>query len=238
MFGIHVLNTGDDFRMGPASRNADNQFHDQVETFEAGRARVGFEDLFGGGDRDYNDNMFEFRGGIAPEQPKPPVADAGPDQHVTEGDVVTLDGTGSHDPDSPNLTYLWSPAGATGPPVTLSSSTSATPSFQTADDGVYRFTLTVSDGTDTDTDEVQVTVGNADPVITVQADPAYEGGVALVTTTFTDPGFLDTHEAVIRFEEGDPDQPLIVTQGAAGATPGHRTSTRARGVPDHRHRHR
>ena len=72
VFGIHVINTGDDFRMGPGSRNADGQIHAQVDFLEAGKAQVGFEDLFGGGDRDYNDNVFEFRGGIVPEQPKGP----------------------------------------------------------------------------------------------------------------------------------------------------------------------
>ena len=214
VFGIHVLNTGDDFRMGVGSRNADGQIHDQVDFLEAGKAQVGFEDLFGGGDRDYNDNVFEFRGGIAPEVPKGPTADAGPDQQVTEGDVVTLDATGSSDPDSPNLTYLWAPAGASGPPITLSSATSATPSFQTADDGVYRFTLSVSDGTETDTDEVKVTVGNAPPVIATQADPAYEGGVALVTSQFTDPGFLDTHQAVIDWNDGTPSGTLTVNEGS------------------------
>ena len=82
--------------------------------------------------------MFEFRGGIIEQPPSGPTADAGPDQTVDEGAIVTLDGTGSTDPDSQNLTYAWALSGHVGPPITLSSSTSATPTFQSLDDGTYR----------------------------------------------------------------------------------------------------
>ena len=216
IFGIKVLNTGDTFKMGPGDRNPDGIPHAVVTFIEPGRAQVGFEDLFGGGDRDYNDNMFEFRGGIEPEPPKGPTADAGPDQSVVEGSVVTLDGTASHDPDSQNLTYSWALAQLSGPPIVLSSSTSATPTFQSTDDGSYRFVLTASDGTETDTDEVVVTVTNANPVLTAQADPAYAGGVALVTTTFTDAGILDTHTASIDWGDGSPAQATAVAAQGSG----------------------
>ena len=62
VFGIHVQNTGDAFESGPAERNPDGVVH-VATTYEGGCAwRIGFEDLFGGGDRDYNDAQLTVRG--------------------------------------------------------------------------------------------------------------------------------------------------------------------------------
>ncbi len=47
VFGIHVINTGYDYRMGPGSRNPDGQIHARVDFLEPGHAIVGFEDLAG-----------------------------------------------------------------------------------------------------------------------------------------------------------------------------------------------
>ncbi|MCW5890285.1 MAG: hypothetical protein KIT14_07005 [bacterium] len=55
------------FRMGPGERNADGVIHAVVTPLDNGGVLVGFEDLPGGGDGDYDDNIFEFRGGITPE---------------------------------------------------------------------------------------------------------------------------------------------------------------------------
>ena len=92
----------------------------------------------------------------------PPVADAGPDQEVPApsnmGADVTLDGTGSTDPDGDPLAYSW-----TGP--FGGALHGATPTLSFAP-GTYTLTLTVHDGRDgTDTDTVDITVlANMDPV--------------------------------------------------------------------------
>ncbi len=77
-----------------------------------------------------------------------PVASAGVDQNVTTGNTVTLDGTGSSDPDGDPLQYAWTlvtrPGGSA---ASLSSSSAARPTFRADVDGVYEATLTVTDGT-------------------------------------------------------------------------------------------
>jgi len=59
IFRLEVQNTGQVFYSGDSSRNADGIAHAVVDSGQ-NQARVGFEDLFGGGDRDYNDLVFSF----------------------------------------------------------------------------------------------------------------------------------------------------------------------------------
>lgn len=68
IFCIFVPATGRTYYMGPAERNPDGVIHATVDVLGPGQAQVGFEDLFGGGDRDYDDNNFSFTGVI----PNPP----------------------------------------------------------------------------------------------------------------------------------------------------------------------
>jgi hypothetical protein len=59
-FRLEVQNTGMAFFTGTGENNIDGIAHAMVENLGEGSTRVGFEDLLGGGDRDYNDLVFEF----------------------------------------------------------------------------------------------------------------------------------------------------------------------------------
>jgi hypothetical protein len=77
----------------------------------------------------------------------PPIADAGLDQTVNEGSQVTLNGTGSTDPDGDPLSYHWQQTGVAS--LTLENANTATPTFTAPAVGpggaTLVFQLTVSD---------------------------------------------------------------------------------------------
>jgi hypothetical protein len=89
-----------------------------------------------------------------------PTADAGEDQTVLLGNTVTLDGSGSTDPEDDRLDYVWS--WVEGPePVVLESASGPYPWFTPDQIGAYRFQLVVNDGTDASPpDNVTVRVVN------------------------------------------------------------------------------
>jgi len=118
-----------------------------------------------------------------------PIADAGNNQAVSPGESVTLDGTGSSDPDGDTLTYEWIQTGGTD--VDLDDDETEIASFTAPDEeDTLIFQLTVDDGrSGTDTDSVTVTVAEVvperDPVLFV----ANFGGDSIVS--FEDPKSLD-----------------------------------------------
>ena len=111
-----------------------------------------------------------------------PVADAGADQTLAEGTIVTLDGSLSLDADQDNLTYKWTaPDG-----ITLSSSSTQKPTFiapEVTHDTQFTFALVVNDGfSDSPADQVVVTVKqvNKTPVADAGSDQIIEEGAVVI----------------------------------------------------------
>lgn len=142
----------------------------------------------------------------------PPVADAGPDQTVNEGALVTFDGTGSYDIDTnptdsiPYLTYEWtfSDGGTAVVPQ---------PTRKYCDNGTYTATLKVTDDDGaTDTDTVKITVENAIPVVDAGADQTIMAGDwTTFTGTYSDGGWCDTHTAMWDFGDAGATAAGVVT---------------------------
>jgi len=82
-----------------------------------------------------------------PPANNPPITEAGPTQSVNLYSLVTLDATGSSDPDNNvPLTYQWSVASQpAGSNIALSDLFSSTPMFTPTIEGQYTFQLTVTD---------------------------------------------------------------------------------------------
>ncbi len=115
----------------------------------------------------------------------PPTADAGFDQTVDEGTPVSLDGSGSLDPEDQPLAFGW--VQISGPSVTLSDPNAVEPSFfapQVSENLLLRFRLTVSDGEFSDSDSVDVDVRNLDvnlpPVARAGPDQAVDEGAEVL----------------------------------------------------------
>ena len=68
IFKLEVSN-GKSYFTGAAERNSDNVIHVKIEELESDTWWFGFEDIYGGGDADYNDCMFQVSGVKGSENP-------------------------------------------------------------------------------------------------------------------------------------------------------------------------
>jgi hypothetical protein len=151
-----------------------------------------------------------------------PVAHAGPDQTgVPAGTLVTLDGTGSVDPEGHSFTYAWSQLA--GPAVTLSDPTAAQPTFTSpvttlGTSLIFKLVATDQFGAVGPQDTVAITVlGNRAPVANAGL-PFTAGRGALTALNGTASFDPDGHSISYQWVQTDsggtnlsPIDPLFVT---------------------------
>lgn len=143
-----------------------------------------------------------------------PVANAGPDQSGFTFSPIALDGSGSSDADGDPLIFEWfvalAPAGSI---ATIEDPSAATTTFTPDVAGTYQFTLNVSDGSDTVSDDVFffITPLNSPPVADAGDDQNVDVGelVQLAGTGF-DPDLNDTLEFTWSFVSVPPGSAVIM----------------------------
>ena len=183
----------------------------------------------------------EVRLGMDPLDPSDnmPVACAGDDRDV-DPTRVTLDGSGSFDPNGDPLTFSWTQE--SGVAVELSDPSSVQPTFLGKKADSYRFRLVVNDGkVNSLPDTVTVTVRNVAPTADAGSDRVVDAGetvildgsgsrdpnddpltyswsqvggpaVSLSGASTRNPGFVAVHSGVLRFR-------LVVNDGRMDSAP-------------------
>jgi len=132
-----------------------NNANTAIATFEApiGPADLTFSlKVTGGGETDVDEVSVHV------DAVAGPVANAGADQLVVPGSVVTLNGTASTDPSNNPLTFSWVQIAPASPLALLNNANTATPSFTfpVGFNGTFTFRLTVTGPGGSDTDTVNI----------------------------------------------------------------------------------
>ncbi len=162
----------------------------------------------------------------------PPVAEAGPDQNVDEGDTVSFSGSATDVGTCDTLSYSWDFGDGSSAVV------GQTSTHEYCDNGIYTVTLTVTDDDgDSGTDTLTVTVNNVAPTVTKGAmdQPNPEFILPLQTLsfegTFSDPGWCDTHTALWSFGDGQTSVGTLTEENLKPDATGMVTATHAYSAP-------
>jgi LmbE family N-acetylglucosaminyl deacetylase len=132
---------------------------------------------------------------------RPPVPNAGLNQQAEEGAVVTLDASGSFDPDNDALTYQWRQVA--GPAVALSSAIAAQPTFTSptgiSADVYLAFELVVSDGTLTSVPDAVAVLARS-----LIRPPEYGPNVAAAATITASSERVASSQTAVKVADGFP----------------------------------
>ena len=148
-----------------------------------------------------------------------PVANAGTDQSVTVGALVTLDGSGSTDVDGDSLTYSWSLTSVpTGSTASLTGPTTVGPTFTADLAGTFIVQLIVNDGTvNSAADQVNIVVGSGNTAPVANAGPD-QSGVNGQTITLDGSGSSDVDLDPLTYSWSFASVPTGSTAALANAT--------------------
>jgi uncharacterized protein YjdB len=150
-------------------------------------------------------------------QNTPPVANAGPNQVLSVGALVQLDGSGSTDVDGDPLTYRWSLISVpTGSTALLSSATAVKPTFTADLPGTYVAQLTVNDGK---ADSVPATVQiTTNPPLAPTASAGPNQTVAHRTTVHLNGSGTDPQNLPLTYQWSLTSKPALSTAGLSSTT--------------------
>ncbi len=146
-----------------------------------------------------------------------PIAHAGVDQSVNENTVVTLDGTGSSDPDGHTLSYSWAltdfPTSDSSPEIPpLSDSTVASPTFtapEVSGQISLVYTLTVTDNAEeskSHTDTVRININNVAGGMSAADD---DGVIMGASAAFSPSGASDDSIAQSSIAQAQQETPAV-----------------------------
>ena len=133
---------------------------------------------------------------------------------LTTATEITLNGSDSGDPDGDTLEYIWSQPSSQS--IDLSSTNTATTTFTAANPGTYTLTLTVDDGSLTDSAEVTLEIIQADstnraPTASIIVSPDPDSTTLTTATEITLDGSnsSDPDEDTLTYEWSQPSSQSI-----------------------------